>query len=74
MLVKGSRLCSVKKREPLKDIRQNGDVGSLAATRKVEVEERGKTRSNGSSPYAKTLTFKNNVILLFKKSPEFISL
>lgn len=35
MLVKGSRLCSVKNGEPLKDFRQESDVVSLVAMRKV---------------------------------------
>ena len=54
MLVKGPRLCSVKEGEPLKDFRQDGDMITLAITRKADLGEGGKTGSSGSSPCSKT--------------------
>ena len=44
----------MKNRESLKDFRQDGDVVSLAAMQKVDLGERGKTRSCGCSPYSQT--------------------
>ena len=45
----------MKKGETPKDFRQGGDVVSLAAMQKVDLGERGKTRSCGCSPYSQTL-------------------
>ena len=64
MLVNGSRFCSVKNGESPKDFRQGGDVVSLAAMQKVDLGERGKTRSCGCSPYSQHIYFFFNFFIL----------
>ena len=64
MLVNGSRFCSVKNRVSPKDFRQGGDVVSLAAMQKVDLGERGKTRSCGCSPYSQHIYFLKNFFIL----------